>query len=53
MASFRANGKLFDGNGVEVDVMAMPTLEDFTNGTDSVLERAVALIRETSDGLGQ
>lgn len=46
MASFRNNGQLFDGNGVEVDVRATPTLEDFTNGTDSVLERAVSLITE-------
>lgn len=46
MASFRANGKLFDGNGVEVDVTIKPTLGDFVQGTDSVLQRAVALLVE-------
>lgn len=46
MVSYRANGKLFDGSGVEVDVLAMPALEDFTMGTDSVLERGITRIRE-------
>lgn len=45
MASFRAGGKLFDGNGVEVDLEAKPTLEDFTSDADSVLQRAVGVIR--------
>jgi len=48
MASFRANGKLFDGNGVEVDVPVRPTLEDFTQGTDSVLQRGMALLVKRS-----
>lgn len=48
MASFRANGKLFDGNGVEVDIAVKPTLEDFTQGTDSVLQRGIALVVEKS-----
>ncbi len=46
MASFRANGKLFDGNGVEVDVPVKPTLEDFTERADSVLQRGVQVIHE-------
>jgi len=46
MASFRANGKLFDGNGVEVDIHAKPDLRDFTMGTDSVLQRGIAVIKE-------
>lgn len=41
MASFQANGKTFDGNGVEVDVPCKPTLEDYVNGTDSVLQRGI------------
>ncbi len=44
MASFRANGKTFDGNGIEVDIKAKPTLEDFLSDRDSVRERAVAVI---------
>src|SRR5206468_1219273 len=46
MASFRPNGKLFDGNGIEVDITLGPALEDFTTGTDRVLARAVEVIRE-------
>jgi hypothetical protein len=46
MASFRPNGKLFDGNGIEVDVTLRPTLEDFTTDGDSVLARAVEVINE-------
>jgi C-terminal processing protease CtpA/Prc len=46
MASFRANGKTFDGNGVEVDVAMLPTLEDFISyKSDSVLQRAIELIK--------
>src|SRR5262249_10804011 len=37
MASFRPNGKMFDGNGIEVDILAKPTLGDFTASADSVL----------------
>jgi C-terminal processing protease CtpA/Prc len=46
MASFRPNGKLFDGNGIEVDVLATPSLDDFAAGNDSVLARAVSVIEE-------
>lgn len=44
MASFRSNGKLFDGNGIEVDIEARPSLEDFLSATDSVLDQARMLI---------
>jgi hypothetical protein len=37
---------MFDGNGIEVDVLLKPTLEDFTTGSDSVLGRAIALVSE-------
>ena len=53
MASFRANGKLFDGNGVEVNVPVKPTLEDFVQGTDSVLQRGIALLVEKSRSVGR
>ena len=45
MASFRPDGRLFDGRGIEVDVAARPKLEDYTTDADSVLERAIGLIR--------
>jgi hypothetical protein len=46
MASFRPNGKLFDGNGIEVDVAVEPTLEDFTSDADTVLARGIGVINE-------
>ena len=46
MASFRPNGRLFDGNGIEVDVAVEPTLEDYTSDADSVLARGIAVIHE-------
>jgi hypothetical protein len=46
MASFRPNGRLFDGNGIEVDIAVKPKLEDFTTGTDTVLVRGIAVIHE-------
>ena len=48
MASFRPNGKLFDGNGIEVDILLKPTLEDFTSDNDSVLARAMEVIADKS-----
>jgi C-terminal processing protease CtpA/Prc len=48
MASFRPNGKLFDGNGIEVDVLVKPILEDFTTSSDSVLARAMEVVAEKS-----
>jgi peptidase S41-like protein len=46
MASFHANGKTFDGNGIEVGVPCKPTLEGFTKGTDSVLQLGVGLLKQ-------
>jgi len=40
MASYRPNGKTFDGNGIEVDIEALPVLADFLDDTDSVLQQA-------------
>ena len=45
MASFRPNGALYDGHGVEPDVVIHPTLDDYTVGTDSVLDAAIARLR--------
>ena len=41
MASFRPNGKLYDTNGIEVDVSLMPEPSDFTGVSDSVLDQAL------------
>ncbi len=45
MASFQPTGRLYDGNGVEPDVVAAPTLDDVVGETDSVLDQARALIK--------
>jgi hypothetical protein len=44
MASFRQNGKLLDGNGVDVDIKILPTPSDFLGKTDVVLSRAIKWI---------
>lgn len=46
MASFRANGDLFDGRGVDPDVVLEPKPEDhLANAGDSVLEAALQRLR--------
>lgn len=46
MVSFQADGKLFDGHGVQPDVVVWPTPEYFLeNGDDNVIERAVEWIK--------
>ena len=47
MVSFRPNGKLFDGNGVEVDIPVSPAPDDFLGHSDAVLDRAIERIRQT------
>ena len=44
MASFQADGKLFDGNGVLPDVRVEPVPEYYVGGRDNVLEEAVRRI---------
>jgi hypothetical protein len=46
MVSFRPDGKLFDGNGIEVDVAVMPLPSDFLGRSDAVLDRAVDWIEQ-------
>ncbi len=46
MASFRANGMTFDGNGIPVDVEIHPALEDYITDSDSILDRGIAHLRE-------
>ena len=46
MASFQADGKLFDGNGIHPDVVVEPVPEYYLGGHDNVLEEAVKRIKE-------
>jgi len=41
MASFQPNGKLYDGNGIQPDIVIEPIPTDFIGKTDSVLEAAI------------
>lgn len=41
MASFQADGRLFDGHGVQPDVVVEPVPEYYIGGRDNVLEEAV------------
>jgi hypothetical protein len=45
MASFRPDGRLYDGRGVEPDVVVESTPEDWVGRTDSQLDAAVRLLR--------
>jgi C-terminal processing protease CtpA/Prc len=45
MASFQPNGKLYDGNGIEPDVVVEPVPTDYIGKTDSVLDAAVKRLR--------
>ena len=42
MASYRADGRLYDGRGVEPDVVVEMTLDDVLGRSDSALESARA-----------
>ena len=48
MASFQADGKLFDVNGIHPDVLVEPVPEYFIGGRDNVLEEAVKRIRSVA-----
>lgn len=45
MASFQANGKLFDGNGIHPDVLIEPAPEYYIGGRDNVLEEAARRLK--------
>ena len=45
MASFRKRGQLYDGSGVEPDVIVIPEPGDFIGESDRQLETAVELIK--------
>ena len=44
MASFQPNGKLYDGNGIQPDVVIEPIPTDFIGKTDTVLDAAISYI---------
>jgi len=46
MASFRPNGRLYDGNGIDPDVRVDPVATDWIGQTDAVLDAAVELVRK-------
>jgi len=46
MASFRKRGQLYDGSGVEPDVIVIPEPGDFVGQSDRQLETAVELIKK-------
>lgn len=45
IASFQANGRLFDGNGIRPDVLVEAAPEYYIGGRDDVLEEAVRRIK--------
>lgn len=49
MVSFRPNGKLFDGNGVEVDIPIEAAPGDFLGLSDVVLDKAIEWIKKTRE----
>ncbi|MFQ5844717.1 MAG: S41 family peptidase [Planctomycetota bacterium] len=45
MASFRADGRAIDGNGIQPDVIVEPVATDLIGRTDTVLEAALSRLR--------
>jgi len=45
MASFQPNGKLYEVNGIEPDIMIEPIPTDFIGETDTILEAAIQKLR--------
>jgi C-terminal processing protease CtpA/Prc len=51
MASFQPNGKLYDGNGLQPDVIVEPVPTDFIDCSDTVLDKAIQTINEKNNSL--
>jgi hypothetical protein len=45
MASFQPNGKLYDGNGIQPDIVVEPIPTDFIGKTDTALDAAIGHIQ--------
>lgn len=48
MASFRPDGSLYDGGGIEPDIRVFPSAADFVGSGDRVLEAALAALQAAS-----
>jgi len=51
MASFQSNGKLYDGNGIQPDIVVEPVPTDFIGKTDTFLETAIKYISQKNNSL--
>ncbi len=49
MASFRPNGRLYEGNGIQPDIYIEPVPTDFIGRTDTVLDAAIQTISRKSE----
>ena len=49
MASFRPNGKLYDGNGIRPDILCEPVPIDSIGKTDTMLEKAKEILCKRND----
>jgi C-terminal processing protease CtpA/Prc len=46
MASFQPNGQLYDGNGIQPDILVEPAPTDFIGQSDTMLDEAIRAINE-------
>jgi C-terminal processing protease CtpA/Prc len=51
MASFQPSGELYDGNGVQPDIVVEPLGTDFIGQTDTALDKAIQYIGEKNNSL--
>ena len=50
MASFQPNGKLYDGNGIQPDIVVEKTMDDITGEGDSMIEAAINHLNKAAAG---
>jgi len=51
MASFQPNGKLYDGNGIQPDIVVESVPTDFIGKTDTILDTAIKYISSKNNSL--
>jgi C-terminal processing protease CtpA/Prc len=51
MASFQPNGKLYDGDGIQPDIIVEPVPADFIGQSDIMLDKAIRAIEEKNNSL--
>jgi len=51
MASFQPNGRLYDGNGIQPDIVVEPVPTDFIGRNDTVLDKAIDFINSKNNSL--